>query len=228
VPEKLATTKTINPTRSESSPVDPQDTESKMRSLRNTSDLLRGLTWAVVLASLASSPVYAKKNKNGVGPGNELVYYYAASPLDPPDNFPSLGLSSVQSNGTDSKQLVFHDARIDLSLTGCSAQYDVLDGTADNEITGVLVLQPKSNKNPYVATLTFWFDAPLNHGDVVTHRFYMDGWFQNLSDWPPADKTRVYFDNWEVAAENKRAQTKDCDDEDGPGLDPFTIEVTHE
>lgn len=180
---------------------------------------------AVLGLCVAASPLQAKKN-NGVGQGSEPVYYFASSSY--------LGFSEVDSNGTDSKQLVFRDTPIQIDvLTDCP--YDTLDGANDGVITGVLVLQPKSNKNPYVATLTFWFEAPLGGptGDPVTHRLYMEGRFDpdNEDNWPPnpgVPHTLEFDEYWEVAAENPRAQKSDCDDGDGPGIDPIYVTVEHE
>jgi len=187
-----------------------------MSLVRSIKKMLCVVICAAAYVGLASSPLFAK-NKNGVGGGNQKIYYYAVSE--------ALGLDVVESNGTDSKQLVFRNARINLhKFTQC----DYGDDTSDK--AGTLVLQPKSNRNPVVATLTFWFDAPLSpetNEDIVTHRFYMEGKF-GPADWPPSEENYLEFDYWEVAAENPKAQTHDCDDSAGPPVGPYRVDVLHE
>ena len=98
--------------------------------------------------------------------------------------------------------------------------------------TGVLVLQPESNRSPDVATLTFWFEAQLGTRKFATHRLYMTGDF--CADaapcdytWPPTDQTPVRLETWEVAAENRKDRQSGCGAE-GTWLDPYVIDVYHE
>jgi hypothetical protein len=162
----------------------------------------------IIPDALAGKP--DKPGGGGNGGGGDPVFYSA-------DSF-DLGFGAVDSNGTDSTQLVFPNTPVNLGFTGC----DYATGFSN----GHLVLQPESSKNPVTATLTFWFKGTLNNGDVVSYRLYMTGDFSDFSDWPPADSSQLDFDYWEVAAENKKAQRQDCEGSGGPALEPFTVTVT--
>ena len=96
-------------------------------------------------------------------------------------------------------------------------------------LNGIMVLSPKSRKNPAVAKLLYWFQAFLDSGDTVTHWFVMEGDFDPDGNWPPqeiGDETTLSFYSWEFAAENKWAQRQDCAGEGGGNFsDPWTVTI---
>jgi len=109
-------------------------------------------------------------------------------------------------------QIVFRHT--EMNLSGFTVSYD--SGVAcppHNPEKGIMVLRPKSRKNPMVARLDYWFQSELESGELVTHLFLMEGVFDEPGNWPPSETdpvTTLTFNQWEVAAENKWAQRQDC------------------
>lgn len=127
-------------------------------------------------------------------------------------------------------QIVFRDAYMELSeFVGTDSNGECNHGFRP----GIIVLKPKSRKNPLIAKLEFWFPSELESGDTVSHLFIMEGVFDEPGNWPPTEvdpSTSLTFNYWEVAAENKWAQRQDCaggtTEEEYPEDPPWTVSVT--
>ena len=92
-------------------------------------------------------------------------------------------------------------------------------------------MSPKSRKAPAVAQLLYWFQSRLESGgDPVTHKFVMEGIFDEQDNWPPevGSTTSLSFYSWEVIAENKWAQRQDCSGDGGVTSDPWQVFVTRQ
>ena len=126
-------------------------------------------------------------------------------------------------------QIVFRDAVMHLDQFGGT---NSLGPCSHGTRPGIIVLKPKSRKNPLIAKLEFWFMSELESGDSVSHLFVMEGVFVEPGNWPPTEAdphTSLEFNYWEVAAENKWAQRQDCaggtaEDEYPDG--PWVVNVT--
>ena len=158
----------------------------------------------------------------GGGTEDPIFTADSADPMIPPVDSYSLDRD---------EQIVFRTARMDLAQFG--GMFDI-GGACNHGFTdpGTLVLKPKSNQNP-AAVLEFWFQSALLSGDTFMHRFYMEGDFEDLGNWPPSvgNPTTLTFKYWEVAAENKKAQKQDCAGESKsfPDLDgPWTVTVSRQ
>lgn len=183
-----------------------------------------GLGWhplvyaALISAAVFSTTSWAAKGGNGnPGGGEDPVFTVESSvPL-----IPAVDSYSLDRGG----HIVFRNAEMDLSeFSGTNA-----DGACHHGFNeGTLTLKPKSDKNPAVARLHFWFKGRLDSGALVTHLFAMEGDFNDPGDWPPSDTTSITFDYWEVAAENRKAQRQDCagDHATYPDANSWTITVT--
>jgi hypothetical protein len=127
-------------------------------------------------------------------------------------------------------QIVFRDAYMELSeFVGRNSLGDYCN---HGFRPGIIVLKPKSRKNPLIAKLEFWFHSELESGESAPHLFIMEGVFDEPGNWPPTEAdphTTLTFNYWEVAAENKWAQRQDCaggtTEEEYPD-GPWTVSVT--
>lgn len=118
--------------------------------------------------------------------------------------------TEIPSHGVSSQgQAVFYDVMMDLGQFGGTDS----SGSCEHGIkSGILVIEHENMTNPEMAQLLFWFNAPLDSGDAVTHLLRMDGVFLDTQNWPPAPGTDsiVEYNFWEFFAENKKARRQDC------------------
>jgi hypothetical protein len=160
----------------------------------------------IAFAIFGAPNALAKKGGGGNGGvgGGEPDPDFTAESLDP--LIPAIDSYSLDSG----EQIVFRNAQMDLSqFVGSDSNGACNHGFKD----GTLVLKPKSTNNPAVATLVFWFKSDLESGSSVMHRFAMEGEFDQAGDWVPSTTNPVAnltFNDWEVAAENRKAQKQDC------------------
>jgi hypothetical protein len=179
------------------------------------------LALAMGAAHAHHNPGHGGGGGGGPGPGpNDPVF--TVESLSP--YIPAVDSHSLDGGG----QIVFYDALMDLSP---------FDGTLESgencshgEQIGTLVIHRESRKNPLVAELVFWFQGVLESGDLATHSFVMQGWFDEPDNWPPTEadiETTVTFENWQFEAENRPAQRQDCAGAyDYSGVGPWTVTVT--
>ena len=145
-------------------------------------------------------------------------------------------IAEVVSHSADkSGQIVFRHTNLDLSTfegtwdSGDPCVHD--EFLRDERLQGIMVLSPKSRKDPMTAQLLYWFQSGLkSEGDTVTHKFVMEGRFGDLDSWPPSDGETTYleFNSWEVVAENKWAQRQDCAGGEHGTDYKWEVRVTHE
>ena len=184
--------------------------------------ILNRLALVTMLISLifGATSVTAKK------PENPRDIVYTAFNLGVPY------IKPIDSHGADKWQIVFHHTEMDLSVLTYGKTFDDNDNPCDLVRSspnppdrGIMVLKPKSRKVPDIARLEYWFKGKLLESeDVVTYLLVMEGKFEP-DNWPPTDFTTVSFNYWELAAENKWAQRRDCAGAFGDDLDPWSVTV---
>ena len=186
---------------------------------------------AVIIMAIASNPAQAAKGGNGkdkggggggddggVGNSNALVSLNNVNP-----DIPYVESESFNNNG----QVVFY-GQMDLSLFPGS--YNNGDACDKDLTDGIIVIQPRSNTNPQAAELIFWYNDTLDSDETATHLLTMTGTFDNLDNWPPTAEdiySSVTLEYWEFAAENRKAQRKDCSGKYVySGAGPWTVTIT--
>lgn len=147
-----------------------------------------------------------------------------------PNSGDLLILEDIDSHSSDkSGQIVFRGTLIDLDqFKGTNVEGEACTLIRPG-LNGIMVLSPKSRRNPAVAKLVYWFQAFLDSGDTVTHWFVMEGDFDPDVSWPPqdiGDETTLFFHSWEFSAENKWAQRQDCAGEGYDFDNPWTVTIT--
>ncbi len=175
-----------------------------------------------MVAAAATFTAHAAKGGHkggGSGPGpNDPVFTLEST--DP--YIPAVDSHSVDPGG----QVVFYGP---MDLSEFPGRWS--NSTACNEgfKDGIIVIAPKSSKNPLTAELTFWFNGNLDTGDSVTYMFTMEGQFDEPGNWPPtaADPvTTATFNSWDLQAENKKARRSDCAATSDFPAGPWQLTVT--
>jgi hypothetical protein len=189
---------------------------------------------AVIIMAIATNPAQAAKGGNGkdkggggddggVGNSNALVYLDNDSP-----RIPCVESESFNNNG----QVVFYGQ---MDLSQFPGSYNNGDICPKGMTEGIIVIQPRSNNNPQAAEMIFWYNDTLDSNETATHLLTMTGTFDERDNWPPTTGdiySSVTLEYWEFAAENRKAQRKDCAGKyDYPGAGnqdagPWTVTVT--
>jgi hypothetical protein len=173
------------------------------------------ITTAVILMALVTSTAHAaKKNppKGGGGDGgggtqNALVSLESDSPYIP----------YVESQSFDNKGQVVLYGKMDLLdfegsyNSGISCIYEL---TYDDLTDGIFVIYPISSTNPAAVEMTFRYNGFLDNDEQAAHILTMTGSFDEPDNWPPTvddPETTLTFNYWGLAAENRKAQRKDCE-----------------
>lgn len=169
---------------------------------------------AVILMAIITSTAHAAKKppkgggSDGGGAGNQnaLVSLESSSPHIP----------YVESQSFDNKgQVVFYGH---MNLSEFEVSYDngelcAYDQTAEDLTNGIFVIHPISSTNPGAVEMTFRFSGFLDNDEQAAHILSMTGSFDEPPNWPPTvddPETTLTFEYWEMAAENRKAQRKDC------------------
>jgi hypothetical protein len=186
------------------------------------------ITAAAIMITLATTSstfaLPAGGNGGGNGGGNDkgpVDATFTAESVSPP-------IPYVTSNSADAKgQIVYYGA---MDLSQFLGSWD--SGAACGHLglrEGIVVIYPESSRNPGKAELIFWFNAQLASGDSVTHLLTMRGTFDEPANWPPSvddPYTSITLNEWEYAAENKKAQRQDCSGVSDFPAGPWTVNVT--
>jgi hypothetical protein len=184
---------------------------------------------AAIIMAIATNPAQAAKGGNGkdkggggddggVGNSNALVYLNNVSP-----EIPYVESESFNNNG----QVVFYGQ---MDLSEFPGSYNNGDACPKGMTEGIIVIQPRSNNNPQAAELIFWYNDTLDSDETATHLLTMTGPFEEPANWPPTAEdidSSVTLEYWEFAAENRKAQRKDCAGKyDYTGAGPWTVTIT--
>ena len=168
------------------------------------------ITTAVILMALVTSTAHAaKKNppKGGGGDGgggtqNALVSLESVSPYIP----------YVESQSFDNKGQVVLYGKMD--LLDFEGSYNNGDTCPYNVMDGIFVIHPISSTNPAAVEMTFRYNGFLDNDEQAAHILTMTGSFDEPDNWPPTvddPETTLTFNYWGLAAENRKAQRKDCE-----------------